>query len=169
MNLRKSTIHDLNSILTIIQQAQAYLKEQGIDQWQNNYPNQDTIKNDINNGISYVLCIDYKIIATIAISFEEEKTYCTIYNGHWLTNHSYAVIHRVCVHHSYKGQNIASKLLTYATQLCLDHTIHSIRIDTHQQNLSMQNVLLKNKFHYCRDIFLEDSSKRIAFEKVLLE
>ena len=39
--------------MKIIREAQLYFKEQGIDQWQNNYPNEDVIKNDIKNNNSY--------------------------------------------------------------------------------------------------------------------
>jgi hypothetical protein len=31
--------------MKIIKQAQNYFKEEGIDQWQNNYPDRDTIPN----------------------------------------------------------------------------------------------------------------------------
>ena len=47
MIFRKATETDLNAIMNIISQAQNYLKEQGIDQWQNGYPNRQTIKKDI--------------------------------------------------------------------------------------------------------------------------
>lgn len=169
MNIKKSTIHDLNSILTIIKQAQYYFKQHGIDQWQNNYPNEDTIKSDIDSEISYILLINHKVMATAVISFEIEPSYQTIYNGNWLSNDSYAVIHRIAVDQSMKGQNIASEFLNYANHLCVKNKINSIRIDTHENNLSMQKLLLKNQFHYCGDIFLEDKSKRIAFEKLVIK
>lgn len=43
MELRKSSRSDIESIMKIIHQAQNYFKENGIDQWQNNYPNEETI------------------------------------------------------------------------------------------------------------------------------
>lgn len=36
--LRKATIKDLDPIWQIIQSGKQYLKQQGIDQWQNHYP-----------------------------------------------------------------------------------------------------------------------------------
>ena len=43
----------------------------------------------------------------------------------------------------------------------------SIKVDTHEQNLSMQKLLRKNNFEHCGIIYLQDNSKRIAFEKIL--
>ena len=47
MIFRKSDFKDIPEIMRIISSAQKYLKEKGIDQWQNNYPNSETIKEDI--------------------------------------------------------------------------------------------------------------------------
>lgn len=41
--------------MEIIKQAQCYFKKQGIDQWQNGYPNSTVIKQDIEKKESYVL------------------------------------------------------------------------------------------------------------------
>ena len=120
MEFRKTIEEDTDYIMNIIKQAQEYFKEEGIDQWQNNYPNYETIKNDINNGESYVLIENNNIIATIAVSFKGESTYSKIYNGQWLTNDRYAVIHRVAVDNSYKGLGISSKIIKYVELLCLD-------------------------------------------------
>ena len=55
MEFRTAVESDIDNIMDIIKQAQDYLKNQGIDQWQNYYPNPDTIKNDIKNNNCYVL------------------------------------------------------------------------------------------------------------------
>ena len=106
MEFRKSTKLDINDIMKIIKQAQNYFKENKIDQWQNNYPNYDTIENDIDGEESYVLVKDGKIVATAALSFNGEGTYNNIYNGKWLSNNKYAVVHRVAVDENYKGQGL---------------------------------------------------------------
>lgn len=91
MKFRKSTELDIENIMKIIYQAQNYFKDNGIDQWQNNYPNYETIKNDIKNGYAYVLEENDQIIGTVAVSFDGEKSYDTIYEGQWLSNNKYAV------------------------------------------------------------------------------
>lgn len=164
MEFRKSIKSDLDNIMIIIKEAQKYFKENNIDQWQDNYPNEETILNDINNETSYVLVKDNNIVATASISFEEEKTYKNI-DGNWLTNDRYVVIHRVAVTNKLKGLGLASIILKKAELLALANNVHSIKIDTHKDNKAMQRVLKKNNFTYCGIIYLEDNSERIAFEK----
>jgi len=165
MKLRKSKEKDIRDIMEIIKEAQAYLKEMKIDQWQNGYPNEEVIRKDILNGYSYVLTDKDKVIATVALSFDGEPTYNEIYEGSWLTDNEYAVIHRIAVTKEMKGKNIASIILKRIEEICKERAIKSIKIDTHEDNLSMQRLLKKNNFKYCGVIYLEGKVKRIAFEK----
>lgn len=165
MNFRKSKKADVKSIMKIINQAQEYLKNQGIDQWQNNYPNEDVINTDISNGESYVLEKDGNIVATSVISFNKEKTYDVIHDGKWLTDGECAVIHRIAVDNTCKGLGVSHKIIEYAEEMCKEKDINSIKVDTHRENLSMQNMLKKNGFKYCGVIYLADGAERVAFEK----
>lgn len=167
VEFRKSVKEDINYIMDIIKQAQAYLREKGIPQWQNGYPNSEIISRDIEDNNSYVLVRDGRIVGTAVISFEGEKTYDCIYNGQWLSDKPYAVIHRIAVDSSLKGQGFAAVILAEAEKLCLKRSVHSLKVDTHEKNLSMQTLLKKNGYIYCGIIYLEDKSERVAFEKVI--
>ncbi|MBE5966261.1 MAG: GNAT family N-acetyltransferase [Lachnospiraceae bacterium] len=167
MEFRKATTADADGILKIIRQAQAYLKSRGIDQWQNNYPNLETIQKDIREQIGYVLVKDSLLLGTAAVSFDGESTYDRIYEGEWKSIWPYGVVHRIAVHEEYKGQGLSSVMLERVEEICLEKGVHSIKVDTHEENLSMQKLLEKNGFAYCGVIYLEDHSKRIAFEKIL--
>jgi len=167
MEFRKATLSDANCILEIIRQAQAYLKSQGINQWQNNYPNLETIQKDIQEQIGYVLVKDGIVLGTVAVSFDGEKNYDQIYQGEWKSNQAYAVVHRIAVREEYKGQGLSSIIMDRIEEMCRERGVYSIKIDTHEENQSMQNFLKKSGFEYCGIIYLTDQSKRIAFEKIL--
>lgn len=167
MKFRKAVKSDINSIMNIIQGAQSYFKAQGINQWQNNYPNYETISSDIENGYGYVLLKNNMIIGTVAIVFDGEETYNSIYNGSWLSNGEYTTIHRIAVDTSHKGLGIASTILKNIEEMSLRRGIRSIRVDTHEKNISMLKFLEKNGFQHCGIIYLKDKSQRIAFEKIL--
>ncbi|MEL1135019.1 GNAT family N-acetyltransferase [Desulfitobacterium sp. THU1] len=167
MEFRRAAFADINSIMKIIEQAQAYFKEAGINQWQNNYPNAEIIAEDIDNNHSYVLVNDGNVVATAAVSFDGEATYDIIYQGQWLSDHDYAVIHRLAVDDVYKGQGVSSLVINSVEQLCRNRGVESIKVDTHEGNIAMQKLLRKNKFQYCGIIYLKDGNKRIAFEKIL--
>ena len=168
MIFRKTTINDIENVMKIINEAQEYFKRNGIEQWQDGYPNSDTIYNDIKNNSSYVLEYENEIVATAMLSFEEDKTYKNIYEGKWISDMGeYAVIHRIAVSEKIKGNGIASNIIKLVEELCKKNKVNSIKIDTHKDNISMQRLLEKNGFQYCGIIFLEDGNERIAFEKII--
>ena len=96
-----------------------------------------------------------------------KENYDNIYTGKWLSNNEFAVVHRIAVDNNCKGLGLSSLIIKNAEKLWLERCVHSIKIDTHKENKSMQNLLKKNDFEYCGIIYLEDRSKRIAFEKIL--
>lgn len=167
MELRKSRKDDLKYIIEIINEAKEFLKESKIDQWQQGYPNEEVILKDIENQHSYVLEDDNKIIGTVALSFDGEETYDLIYDGKWISNNEYAVIHRIAASKKCNIKGIGTEIIKNIEKICIDKGIENIKIDTHEKNLVMQKLLEKNNFKYCGVIYLEDKAKRIAFEKVI--
>ena len=168
MEFRKALPSDLTRIMEIIKEAQHYLKELGIDQWQNQYPSEATLLTDIHHGHGYVLVDEDKILATVAISFDGEKTYEHIYDGAWLSMGEYAVIHRLAVEHASLGKGMAHEIMKRTEELCKVRSIPSIKIDTHKDNLGMQSLIKKNGYTYCGIIYVEDGTKRFAYEKLLI-
>jgi RimJ/RimL family protein N-acetyltransferase len=167
LKFKKAEIKDIPQIMEIITAAQEYLKEQKIDQWQNNYPNPESLKKDIQNKRSYLIKIDDKIAATAAIIFGNDPTYDYIEDGEWLSSGDYGVIHRVAVAENYKGQGIISEIFSQTYKLAASKDISSIRIDTHPDNNAMQRAIAKEGFNYCGIIYTEAGSKRLAYEKLL--
>ena len=165
MNLRLSNEKDLIEIMNIIDEGKKFLKNNKVDQWQNGYPNKEVILNDINKNESYVIENNGEVVGTTALSFAGEKNYDKIYEGKWISNGPYAVIHRIAVSKVKGLKNIGTEILKKSEELCISNGINNIKIDTHEDNIPMQKLLLKNNYKYCGVIYLEDGSKRIAFEK----
>lgn len=166
MMIRKTKMKDLVEIMVLFSQAQAYFKSHHIDQWQNGYPNEDIILQDIMHGSSYVLEENHQIIATMYLSFEEDPNYRRI-DGKWLSNDRYGVIHRIVVKDDYKGKRIAEKLLDFSIQEAFNQSVKSIRVDTHEDNLSMQRFLKRNGFEKCGIVLIDKIEPRVAFEKFI--
>lgn len=176
MNFRKSTFDDVDRILEIIEKAKIELRQLGLDQWQNGYPNREVIENDVKNGISYVLeeisenQISKKIVGTIVLSPKKEIPYSKI-EGKWITNDDYIVIHRLAVDSEIKNKGIATKILEFSEKECIKNKMLSIKTDTHENNEPMKKFLEKNGFSYCGVIYLDKEpdvgEKRIAYEKII--
>lgn len=162
MIVRKTNIKDVNKICEIIDQAKHYLKNQGIDQWQNGYPNKETILEDITTQTSYVL-EDENVVGTMRFLIEDDPDYAYI-EGQWKTNETYGVIHRIAIEESCKGKGYAKKLIQSAIEMCKKENVHSLRIDTHLDNQSMRRFLKKNNFEECGIVYIRNTDKRIAYE-----
>jgi GNAT superfamily N-acetyltransferase len=165
MTLRKAIFSDLIIIWEILQQAIEQRRKDGSEQWQNGYPNQKTVSNDITNGWGYVLIDNNQTIAYAAIIFGVEPAYNVI-EGNWLTNDDYAVIHRVATSNSVKRRGVATKLFQLIEELAIEHQVFSIKVDTNFDNFPMLKILEKLGYHYCGEIFFGGAPRK-AFEKVL--
>lgn len=168
MEFRRTEVKDISSVVIMYNQAISYLKNQGINQWQSGYPNESTLRKDMADGDSYVIESNGKVIASACISFKEDMNYRYIEGGSWQNNHEYAVIHRIVVDESVKGKGVAKVLMDACEQLCIERAVDTIRIDTHEENKSMQSMIAKQGFVYCGVIFLQDGAPRNAYDKVLV-
>ena len=168
MKIRHTEIADIPAILHIYNQAKQYLHSQNVDQWQDGYPNEQSIIQDMEQKQSYVLIDDTSVIGTAAIVLELDPNYAYIEDGQWLTsNDNYYCIHRIAVDNSIKGKHLANEFVKFAEELAKKDHKESLRIDTHHENLSMQRFLHKCGFIPCGTIYLQSGGKRIAFEKLL--
>ena len=167
--IRKSTLADIDTLLTLFDEARTTIAALGIDQWQNGYPSHEVVLRDIENGESYLYEENGEILATFAMLFETEPTYDMIYDGAWLTGESvaYTAIHRFAIAVRARGRGIATEILSYAKVFSEALEKPSLRIDTHEGNIVMRRMLEKNGFIHCGKIILTDGASRVAYEKVL--
>ncbi len=164
--IRKATVEDLASIMEIIADAQHFLRTEGVDQWQDGYPTQAIMAEDIEQRNLYVIENSHAtIIAIAAIIFDSEPTYSTIHNGKWPNSAPYAVIHRMAVRKATRRSGLAKQLFRYAEQLCQERGIKNIRVDTHSENSAMQSLLQRLGYTYCGQITLQSGAPRIAYIK----
>ena len=73
MRFRVTKEEDLPAVMTILHQAQAYFKAHGIDQWQDGYPDEATLRRDIQNGTAYVAELDGAVAACATIAFAPDE------------------------------------------------------------------------------------------------
>ena len=107
MIFRKTEKEDIAGVLKIIESAKERMKNMGLDQWQNGYPNENSIMEDVDKGISYVMEENGEILGTSVLTFEKEDVYENMKEGQWLSDGEYAVIHRIAVLDS--GKNMHGK------------------------------------------------------------
>ncbi|MEG1428056.1 MAG: GNAT family N-acetyltransferase [Oscillospiraceae bacterium] len=170
MIIRNAEDKDIPKILEIYQSAVDALRESGIDQWQNGYPNETSARRDIDLGISRICEDEGKIVATAAAYVGNELTYDRIFEGAWCTDsREYGIVHRIAVSPEFKKGGIASRFMEFTAELAKKSGVNSLRCDTHRNNFLMQKTLKKNGYVYCGIIYLEDGAERFGYEKILAE
>ena len=171
MKLRPAVSADIPRLVEIAEAAKVFLHSNGIDQWQNGYPNEQTFAGDIANGVSYVLCEGDTVEATMCVSFEPDPTYTEIFGGEWLNDEPYAVVHRGAIAPECRGKKLGGEIFSAAAELCRERGVRNIRVDTHRGNKSMRGVLKRMGFHECGRIYLPDPDghdpERLAYQLVL--
>lgn len=163
MKLRKVKAHEIDTAMALIDQAKAFLRAQGVDQWQSGYPDRACIAVDIDRGKGYFCEEEGAVAGYLCIDFDGEPAYDTL-DGAWLTQEPYVVVHRMALDDRVKGRGLASQAFTLVEELARGKGIHSFRVDTDRDNRIMRHLLEKNGFVYCGTIRF-DNSEKIAFEK----
>lgn len=169
MEFRRAVESDLEGIMKIIRDAKRSLKAENINQWQQGYPDETTILEDIEKEQSYVLSQNSKVIATAAVTFLEEKDYKGIYEGRWGGSETYAVIHRLAILTEMKGIGLVDHFLKEIESFVREKQYPCIRTDTHEDNIRMQKLLTRNGYHFRGIIYIGGIDKRRAFEKILVD
>lgn len=160
--IRLGTLEDINSIMKIIKEAQFRMKSEGMTQWQNNYPNETIIKQDIMDNALFVYESENQIVGTMSV-FSFDSVYDQI-EGSWLNANAYKVIHRIAISTAYVGKKLTHQMIDFV----FDHfNIRDIRIDTHQKNKAMIKSLESQGFVLCGTVHVttDEDSLRLAYHK----
>ena len=170
---RRAEPSDVPGVMEIVAQAQRYLRESGVDQWQDGYPREEVLYGDIELGRGWVFEHEGELAGYVCISMLHEPSYDVI-DGAWLTEgDNYAVVHRAMTADKYRGTRLARDMFSLAFDLAAGLGKASVRVDTHRDNRAM-NRLASEKlgFSYCGevDVSLMDpghDSRRNAYEKLI--
>lgn len=159
MEIRRSSQSDIEIIVTLYAQARKFMEDNGnASQWGKNYPEVSLIEQDITNHNSFVCVDDGEIVGTFMYTEAADPTYAVIYQGEWLNNEPYGVVHRITSANGKRG------VATFCLEWCFNQC-GNIRIDTHRDNTPMQNLLQKTGYVQCGIIYTKNGDERLAFHK----
>ena len=161
MTIRHAELNDLDIIVRIYEDARAFMKETGNpNQWGTTNPSLERTIEDITSEKLYVACEADSILGVFFYDFANDPTYDKIYDGSWLNDESYGVMHRVAISKDARGKGVVGFCFDFAFNLC-----KNLKIDTHKDNIPMQKSLAKNGFIKCGIIHLANGAERIAYQK----
>lgn len=168
MYIRKAKTEELDRIMDIYAYAREAMAQAGNPkQWgATKWPPRDLIAQDIVQGKCHVCVKDEGIVQQILgvfyydFGYDIDATYRNIVDGAWMSDAPYGVVHRIASAGTEKG--VGTFCINWAFAQC-----GHLRIDTHDDNTIMQNLLKKLGFTPCGIIYVEeDNDPRIAYEKI---
>ena len=163
--IRKAIESDLQNIWKILEEAIERRKTDGSKQWQDGYPNLESIKSDLENGVGYIYEKDEMIAAYAAVIFDIEPAY-EIIEGKWKSSGKYANVHRVAVSTDFAGKGIATQFFSEIENIVKSQNYFVIKVDTNFDNIPMLKIFEKLNYEYCGKVFFRGSERK-AFEKML--
>ena len=159
MEIRSTEIKDLPLVMEIYDYARAFMRATGnTTQWIDGYPSEVLIRQEIEEGHSFVCADEQGVISgTFCFILGDDPTYQHIYEGAWLNDEPYGVVHRLAGVR--KARGFSESCFTWVGRQC-----GNLKIDTHQENRVMQHVLEKHGFVRRGIIYTDDGTPRIAYE-----
>lgn len=164
MKVRRTQEKDIESVMNIYAKARRFMKENGNPtQWGDDFPNIELIKADVQKD-GYVVINNGKIVGVFVLEENAHEPAYSVIDGMWLNDKPYAVIHRCATGGIHRGVG------QFVFEWCFNK-FNNIRIDTHEDNIPMKNLLDKNGYKYCGKIYYtakdygKDYGERIAYHK----
>ncbi|MBO5026775.1 MAG: GNAT family N-acetyltransferase [Bacteroidaceae bacterium] len=161
ITIRKASVSDLERIMEIFCSARKFMVSSGNpSQWINGYPQQELIAKEIEQEHCYVCVTSNQTISgTFCLLPSPDPTYNKIYDGKWLNDEPYHVIHRLASDGSVKGIG----------KLCIDWCFSkcgNLRMDTHEDNHIMQSLAKRCGFVKCGIVHVANGTSRIAYQRI---
>lgn len=156
-------LSEIDRAVEIIDSAKKYLREEGVNQWQDGYPDYNSIKEDILNQRGYFFVENSEILGYICIDYNNESAYDSLM-GNWSLDKEYVLVHRMAFVEKYRDRKLSREIFRLVEKTSKEKNINYFRIDTAVDNLKMRHILEKNNFKYCGKITYDDG-ERLAFDK----
>jgi ribosomal protein S18 acetylase RimI-like enzyme len=155
--IRKATNKDIDGILKITKACALNMIDNGILQWNENYPNRKAFDNDVCRGELYVMELKSKLIGCMVISTFMDEEYVPI---NWLTsNINNLYIHRLAIHPEQQRKGFAQQLMDFAERFAITNNFQSVRLDTFSENIRNQKFYELRNYKHLGEIYFPKQSK----------
>ena len=133
MTVSKGHKSEVDAILTLTRACGKHLRDNGIDQWDENYPDRGTIVQDVDTETLFAYREDNEVLGIVVLNELQDDEYSQI---KWSTSNQdkNIVVHRLAVSPDQQGKGLGRKLMDFAEQWAKDNNYDAIRLDTFSQN-----------------------------------
>jgi ribosomal protein S18 acetylase RimI-like enzyme len=152
--IRAGQTHQIDEIISVTKACGKHLVENGIDQWDENYPDRASIEHDLATQSLFIYEEENIILGLVVLNESHDEEYNQI---DWLTAESAKnlIVHRLAVLPSSQGKGIARKLMDHAEFYASEQGYDSIRLDTFSQNPRNQKFYQNRGYTELGSVFLK--------------
>ena len=132
MEFSTAQAQDLAEILRLFRAATTQMDAHGVYQWDEIYPDEGILGEDIARGNLTVGTIDGRIAVAFMLDYCEDSDY---ESADWqYCEQNIVVLHRLCVHPDFQGRGVARQAMDYLENEVRAQGIKTIRLDAFSQN-----------------------------------
>ena len=132
MEFKSPSLEDLPELMALFRAATQHMDAHGIPQWDEIYPTESFIRDDITSGQMRVGLVKGRIAVAYAL---EECGKDDYEPADWRYDEPvFVVLHRLCVHPDVQGQGVAKETMDALEADVLSRGIHAIRLDAFSRN-----------------------------------
>ncbi|MCR9174052.1 MAG: GNAT family N-acetyltransferase [bacterium] len=144
---------ELEAILELTRACGRHMRENGIDQWDENYPNLESLSRDIASETLFAYRENGEILGIIVLNETQDPEYAEV---NWSTQESdrNIVVHRLAVSPQHQGKGIARKIMDFAEGWARENGFDAIRLDTYSQNPRNQRFYKKRGYTELGSVYL---------------
>lgn len=145
---------ELKEILALTRACGLHMRENGIDQWDENYPDIDSLRNDVERNTLFAYREHGVVLGIVVLNEDQDEEYAEI---NWSTSEQdrNLVVHRLAVHPDHQGKGIARKLMDFSEEFARKQGYNAIRLDTFSQNPRNQKFYRTRGYSELGSVFLK--------------
>ena len=138
LEFRRAGTDDLDALVALYGAAAQDMREKGIDQWDEYYPDREILAEDVESGDMTLGLLDGQLACAYVVNREYEPEYEL---GAWEhTEGDFCVLHRLCVYPEMQGRGLARQAMARMEKNARDQGFDSVRLDVFSQNLHAQRL-----------------------------
>lgn len=144
MEFRTAVPADLSRVSEIYRAAARFMDEEGIPQWDELYPSEEDLREDILRSEMTLGLEDGTPVCAFTLNRECDPEYS---DGVWsYFGPDFCVLHRLCVDPAYQHRGIASQAMDYLEKKLREKGCRALRLDVFSQNPYALRLYAKHGF-----------------------
>ncbi len=131
MEFRLAELSDLDTVSTLFRLAVEKMIQERVFQWDEIYPDVQTLKNDILQKEMFVGVEENQIVSVYVLNTQSDPEY---QSGAWQIPENYKIIHRLCIRPDFQNQGLAVQTMLHIEKTLKAEKFAAVRLDAFVHN-----------------------------------